>query len=451
MKLLKFGGRSVKDAEMITKVAKIVVKENCKQPIFVVVSAVSQATNKLENMCEYANAGTIRKVNTMISKFESQHKEILEGIVWKDMMDGVWKNLFKPHIDNLKQILKWTCLLKDVPDKYIAKIEYYWEIFSSLLVAESIKTQWVDAVQVLSKNLIRTSWWYLVADVNFDTTQSLCDKFVTWVWKNVIPVITWFWWWDNWGSVTLLWRWWSDYAATILWEMCKAKSIEIWTDVDGVYSSDPRIIKKTKVWEKLDYRICAELALAWAKVLHPKTISPAVRANIPIVVKNTFKPEYAGTTICKDSSLWVKWINLNKEQVLFHFTDNTMFWAVGYINSITNVFSSMNIAIDSCVTSEVSFTCSIKKSDMTAKLTRECSKLGSLEITENVAKISIVWEKIWYDSNLLKDIFDMFDYTLYGYKIYLVSKWPSFNNITLFVDEMKWEEILKKLHRKIFR
>lgn len=445
MKILKFWGTSMWSSVMINEVANIVLNSNKIEEVMVVVSAMSWITDKLIELTKSAQKKDFNKVKKIFSNIKNHHKNTLKEIVWNDNFEIKWNENFKNVFQQLELIAEWTSLIWEVSDKIKASILYFWEIFSSLLLIETLKLKWVDAFQILSKQYIKTDENYLDWIVDFIKTKNLIKKKIQLI-KNSIPVITWFAWSDSKNNTTLLSRWWSDYVATIFWFALWVSWVEIWTDVAWIFSSDPRIIKNPICFDKLDYRICAELALAWAKVLHPKTISPVIKQGIPIFVKSTMEPNKAWTKICNHKSEWIKWINLCNENILFHFTDNTMFWEIWYINNITKKFGDYGIPIDSVATSEVSFTCSIKKKDFSKKIIKNFKWVWNFEVIENLSKISIVWEKIWFNCCLLKDVFN----TLNWYKIYLISKWASFNNITLFVEEKYSKEILKLLHDKLF-
>lgn len=447
MKIIKFGGTSMGDAKVIQKAAKISVDLSHKDKLIVVVSAMSGVTDMLIKVCEEAKLWKFKTVKGIIQILKDRHYVALESIVWKHEVGNIWQNSLEHEFQRLEIMSEWICLLKDVSDRNRAMIVYFGEVFSSLLMVEAIKKNWRDSMQIMSKNIIRTNTKYLDADVDFSKTKSLCNNvFKNIDMKKVIPVVTGFAWWDEKKDVNLLGRGWSDYVATILWWALKVDWVDIWTDVNGIFSADPRIIKESVVWPELDYSICAELALAGAKVLHPKTLLPAMINHIPVYVKNTFNPKYHWTKISTIKSTWLKWINLNNNQVLILFVDNEMFWAVGYINKVTDLFMQEKIPIDSLVTSEVSISLSIEKLDLTKRFLQILKKNHSVKIIDNVSKISLVWEDIWKDGRLLAQVFEV----LKDYKIHFVGHSSSGKNITLFVDKDKSSEILKKLHKKLF-
>lgn len=445
MKVLKFGGTSLKDGKRILNSASIISEAYKKWKVIVVLSAMSQVTNKLITLYETASKWHGKKADEIIDDIEKIHYKALKLIMMCDLSEKIWVSVFSPHFIRLRELIKWISLIGDIADKHKAKILYYWETLSTFLMVEALKIQWIEAEQVYSKNIIRTDTEYMNASVDFKKTWFMCKMFFKKM-KNVVPVVTGFAWWDHNKHVALLDRGGSDYVATIIWSALKVDCIEIWTDVDWIYSSDPRIIENTIVWEKLDFRICAELALAGAKVLHPKTISPAVQTSTPVFVKNTLNPGGKWTEICHHKSKWMKGVNLNNNQLLVHFTDPTMYWATWYISKITWLFSNNDIAIDSLATSEVSLTCSINKKMFTTNLLNKCKQISEVSVLKNVSKISLVWEEIWQTSCFANEVFD----TLKWFTVHLISKWASNNNITLFVDEKDWEKITKLLHKRFF-
>lgn len=441
MKILKFGGTSMGSSENIIQVANILIKTSKKHPVIAVVSAMSQTTNMLEKLTKTKDKNKIKEI---IKEIENKHYHTLKNIVWREVIENSWEKNFKNIFEELEKLLK--SFYWNINNQNIANVMFFGERLSSVILREATIFFNKDSININSNEIIKTDSNYLNASVNFQETEKICKKRI----KNIdlgktIPIITGFAGSDEINNTTLLWRWWSDYVATILWWATNADSIEIRTDVDWIHSADPRKIKNTKIREKLDYRICIELALAWAKVLHPKTIAPAMQKNITVKIKNTFKPKINWTEISSFKDDWIKWINMNNEQILIHFTDTKMFGAIWYINKITNIFLKYNIVIDSFATSEVSFTCSVCKKNISDNLLIDLKEASHVKIIDNVSKISIVWENMWKEKILQKTFI-----LLENEEIFLVSKWASSKNITLFVNKDKGDKILVKLHEAFF-
>jgi len=261
--------------------------------------------------------------------------------------------------------------------------------------------------------------------------------------SDEIPVITWFWWWDLDWNIYLFDRWWSDYVATIVWSLFYAKSVEIWTDVDWVMSADPKIVSNPIIWDELDYSVSAEFALTWAKILHPKTISPVQEKWIPIYIRNTFNPDFKWTKICKVKDLnWIKWINVDNKQILITFIDNSMLCWVWYIYDVAKIFKNNHISIDTIATSETSFTVSIKERNLSDAFLEQLNYLKenfSINFNNDVTKISIVWDNI-NNYSILSELTE----------IKLISQSEFNKTLTIFVKKVDKDMILNKLHKAIF-
>lgn len=445
MKVLKFGWTSLGSLEMIQKTAQIVteIKNNSKEDVVVVVSAMSTVTNTLIELCESAQKWDIITVMKWIDELRKKHEEVVKWIC-SDNMCKEHCNYIKSNLNTLHDIFKWVTLLWNISSKDKAKILYFWEILSSILLSLSINKLGYNSKFYKSADIIMCEWKFMNSDYNKDLSVKKAQDFLkNHNTKKEIPVITWFWWWDENWNIYLFDRWWSDYVATIIWNIFNANSVEIWTDVDWVMSADPRIIKNPIIWDELDYSVSAEFALTWAKVLHPKTISPAQEKNIPVYIKNTFNPKAQWTKICKSTKLsWIKWINIDNNQVLITFIDNSMLWCVWYLYSAIKIIRDNSVSIDSVATSETSFTLSIKESDLSTKLKDELYKLDDkfiVTIDVNVTKISIVWDNI-NDYKVLSTLDD----------IKLISKWEFNKTLTIFINKVEKNIILTKLHKSIF-
>ncbi len=445
MKILKFGWTSLGSLEMIQKTAQIIIetKNNSKEDVVVVVSAMSTVTNTLISLCESAQKGDINTVMDWIDKLRKKHEDVVKWICSNNICEKHFNNI-KDNLDILQNIFKWVTLLWDLSSKDRAKILYFWEILSSILLSLAINKSGYNSNFYKSADIIMCEWEFMNSEYKKDLSKEKAIIFL----KNQniqeeIPVITWFWWWDDNWNIYLFDRWWSDFVATIIWNIFDATSVEIWTDVDWVMSADPRIIKNPIIWDELDYSVCAEFALTWAKVLHPKTISPAQEKNIPVYIKNTFNPKAQWTKICKSTKLsWIKWINIDNNQILITFIDNSMLWWVWYLYGAIKIIRDNLVSIDSVATSETSFTISLKESDFTTKIKNELYKLdnkSSITIDNNVTKISIVWDNI-NDYKVLSTLDD----------IKLISKWEFNKTLTIFINKVEKDIILTKLHKNIF-
>ncbi|MDD5769931.1 MAG: aspartate kinase [Candidatus Gracilibacteria bacterium] len=446
MKILKFGGTSLGSLEMIQKTANIVVnsKNNSGEGVIVVVSAMSHITNTLIDLCELARLGKVQEVLDGIEKIKQKHQEVAYAIGCEKEICSMHINIINNNLDKLHDILKGVSLLGNLMTKDKAKILYFGEILSSILLSLAINKLGVESNFYKSADLIVCLGDFMNAEYDSELSLFKTSEFL----KNVnllkqIPVITGFGGGDESGNICLFDRGGSDYVATILGNLFDANIVEIWTDVDGVMSADPRVVKNPIIWDELDYSVSAEFALAGAKVLHPKTISPAIKKNIPVYIKNTFNPTAKGTKICRLNQLeGIKGINIDNSQVLITFVDNAMIGGVGYLYIVMELLKNLKISIDAVATSETSFTISIKQKDFSDSLVLELENLKNrftIKIDEDVTKISIVGDNIN-------------DYSIFSEldNIKLITKGNFNKTLTIFIGKVEKEVILNKLHNKIF-
>lgn len=442
MKVLKFWGTSVWSSEMIKKTAQIVVNTKNNDNVVVIVSAMTKVTNTLIDLCEQIILWDQTKVSEIYYSLYIKHIDTILDI--NPDKNSIFYKKLENELINLNNIIKWLIILKEVSDQNKAKILYYWEILSSIIVSSAINSLWVKSNNYLSRDLIMCDWSYLISECDYDKSEKVINQWLSE--KNLdneIPVITWFGWWDENNDTYLFDRWWSDYVWSLIWRFLKAEAIEIWTDVDWIMSADPRIVEKPILWEELNYWVCAEFALVWAKVLHPKTISPAQEKFIPVYIKNTFNPDFKWTKICNKTDKWIKWINIDNEQILLNFVDPTMIWWYWYVYQVVKILNDAKISLDALATTETSFSISLKSKLFTSELKEKLINFNEnfkVNIYENVTKISIVWDTI-DNYNILWKLDE---------EIIMVTSWAYWKSLTIFIFNDNKSELLKKLHKNIF-
>lgn len=295
MKVLKFGGTSVKNATNIQKVATILKTQfEGKGPYTVVVSALGGVTDELISMSSLAAKGNEEYIS-IFNQFRKRHlataKELLTSVNYK----AIAPDLIANH-DQLENLLNGIFLVRECSPRTADYVLSFGERNSAFIIAKAfnqlgIKSQYLDA-----RKIITTDKSFQNASVNFKETDKKVKKYYK-ANPDVLHVVTGFIAADVGGLTTTLGRGGSDYTAAILASALKAKRLEIWTDVDGVLTTDPRKVSKTFTVPKLSYREAMELSHFGAKVIYPPTIQPALSKNIPIYIKNTFNPEFAGTEI----------------------------------------------------------------------------------------------------------------------------------------------------------
>lgn len=300
MKVLKFGGSSVGSIENIHRIINIVRAEKAQdKEVVLVCSAFNKVTDQLINAGKLAEKKDNNTYLEIFQNFKDRHQTTIENIIEdtaikKEMMDEFFESM-----DRVEDILKGVHLLGELSDKTLAQLVSYGERFSCFIVAGALRNACLNGIYVNATQLVRTDSNYLSAKVNFEkTNKNIADFFEA---VHGVAVVTGFIGTDELGNVTTLGRGGSDYTAAIFAAALKASAIEIWTDVDGVLTADPRRVEQAFTIPTLSYKEAMELSHFGAKVIYPPSIQPAYIKNIPLIIKNTFNPEHPGTYISKDS------------------------------------------------------------------------------------------------------------------------------------------------------
>jgi aspartokinase/homoserine dehydrogenase 1 len=293
MKVLKFGGTSVGSVNGILSVKKIVEAEN--EPVIVVVSALSGITDQLYKVAKLASEGD----ESYLEEYEqmvARHMEVIDGVIDTDKREAVLQ-LVQAQFSDLNNIFRGIFLIKDISIKITDTIVSYGEVISSIIVSHAIS----NALHFDSRTFIKTENQFDKHIIDFDKTNALIREKFAYI--HPISVCGGFISTDcNTNFITNLGRGGSDYTAAIIAAALHASMLEIWTDVDGFMTADPRIINNAYVIEKLSFIEAMELCNFGAKVIYPPTIFPVFHKNIPVKIKNTFNPDAEGTYISREKT-----------------------------------------------------------------------------------------------------------------------------------------------------
>jgi len=268
---------------------------------------------------------------------------------------------------------------------------------------------------------------------------------------SLIPVITGFIGKAEKGEITTLGRGGSDYTASIFGAAAGAEEIQIWTDVDGVMSADPKIVPGAKTIEKISFDEASELAYFGARVLHPKTLLPAINKNIPVKVLNTFNPQHQGTTITKKSKhddQIVKAIACKKNITLINIKSSRMLGAYGFLARIFSIFAKYGKSVDAIATSEVAISLTIDDNEDVDKIVDELNDISSTTLATNKAIICVVGDRMEYEPGIAGRIFSTLGKE--AINIEMISQGASQINLTFIVDGKDAEKSVNILHNEFF-
>ncbi len=443
LNVLKFGGTSVKDATAIRMLTDILSQREGK--LLVVVSAVAKITNTLIEIIDSLESKNISKAKELVLYINQKHKSIS-----KDLGIGTQTNSFiEAQCNNLEKYIEATDILGEISPKTKDMILSSGELLSSYILNEYMQNLKMKSVRVSPTLLIKTDSSFTKAEVNHDMTLEACKlNILSNLDEHNIVVTGGFVGSDAKGKTTTLGRGGSDYSAAIIASALKANALEIWTDVDGVMTSDPRIVKNACLVKRLTYREAAELAYFGAKVLHPKTIAPAVEQNIPVYVKNTFRPEKEGTMILSkgSGSDFIKVIAFRKGITLINIDSNRMLGAVGFLSEVFDVFKQHKTSVDLITTSEVSISLTIDDNSKLKDIIKDLSVFSDVEISENKAIISVIGEGLRRTAGIAAKFFS----SLENINVRMISLGASEVNLSIVVDEENLIEAVERLHKQFF-
>ncbi len=330
MKILKFGGKSLSNGLGIQNSLSIITKES-NHPIMVVVSARGKATDELENLLELAASGL-------------SYQEALRQFI-QYQSDVCSKISLQNELEALRQILNAVGLLGEYSTSVKDRVLAFGELISAQTVVHLLRQKGLNAVFVDARELIKTT-----GDEPFKVLHQKSETRVKELFKKLpigaIPVVTGFIASNLQGVTTTLGRNGSNYTATLLAQYCNAAEVQNWTDIDGIYTADPALVKSAKRISSLTYREANELANFGANILHAKTIFPLIEKKIPIRILNTFKPELPGTTVNDlGAGKGIKAVSLIKDVSLVSIEGRGLMGKVGIDARIFSALSRKSISV----------------------------------------------------------------------------------------------------------
>ena len=455
MKVLKFGGSSVGSSDGAENIKKIIKGQNV--PLVVVVSALKTVTNNLIKVTELASEGNEdykTVLNTIIETHHCHIDKIIEDISRRDELKNRLGNLF----DELAGILRGVFLLRDVTQKTADAIVSYGERCSSLIMQNFIEgSELFD-----SRNFIFTEGKGVSVAVDFrSTNKSILDLFQNLRGVAIVPgfiasdVHT--------GVTTTLGRGGSDYTAAIIAAALDAEVLEIWTDVDGFMTADPRIIPSAYTIEHLTYSEATELCNFGAKVIYPPTIFPVFAKKIPLYVRNTFKPDFKGSVIINDVDdecpSGIKGLTSIEETSIVNVSGMSMVGVIGINRRIFSILADNGISIFMVAqtSSETGTTlCMTPQDALKAKevLSTELSKeietgaLNPIEIIDGLSTIAVVGETMKHKSGIAGRLFSVLGRN--GVNVVTSAQGAQEMNISLVVERHQLCKALSVIHDSFF-
>ena len=460
MKVLKFGGSSVRNAENINKVIDILQsKLEAGEQFTVVCSAMGGITDLLITMSELAAKGKdeyIAYYHKFRDRHESTAKELLGDEHYLRIADQLDQNY-----SVLKDLLKGIYLVREASTRTMDYVLSFGERNSNFLIAEAIQKRGIDATYLDARRIIVTNKSFGSAKVDFETTnQKIKDHFST---ADGLQVVTGFIAADKGGLTTTLGRGGSDYTAAILASALQAMDLEIWTDVDGVLTSDPRKVKKAFTVDRLSYAEAMEMSHFGAKVIYPPTIQPAMSKGIPIYIKNTFNPSHPGTKIHQESDenfrSPIKGISALTDIALMNLEGSGMMGTPGISARLFSTLAKadINVILITQASSEhsISFAISNKDAKKAKALIEEefrkeidAKNIAPIDIDKDQVIIAVIGEKMKSVPGIAGKLFNSLGKN--GINVAAIAQGSSELNISFVIDREDQSKAMNLIHDSFF-
>ncbi len=462
MKVMKFGGTSVGSVESILNVKKIV--ESCDEPVIVVVSALGGITDKLIATAQLALAGDASYLDSY-SEMVARHHRMVDAIIPDAEVQVKLLKRVDSLLDDLKSIYQGVYLIRDLSEKTHNAIVSYGERISSQIVAALIKgATWHNALDFIRTER-KQQKNFLVTDQTYNAVRSEFREFMreTKQGRRPIALVPGFISTDiNTGEVTNLGRGGSDYTASIIAAALEASVLEIWTDVDGFMTADPRVINTAYTIDRLSYVEAMELCNFGAKVVYPPTIYPVCIKNIPILIKNTFHPEAAGTIITQESgdeSRAIKGISSINDTSLITVAGLSMVGVIGVNQRIFTALAREGISVFmvSQASSENNTSIGVRNEDAEKAcevLNEEFQKeiemgaMFEMSVEKNLATVAVVGENMKHTPGIAGKLFGTLGRN--GISVIACAQGASETNISFVVESRFLRKSLNVIHDSFF-
>lgn len=446
LSVAKFGGTSVANFDAMTACAKIVMADSNTR--VVVLSASAGVTNYL---VELANGCDLERRNEIIEAVRTIQFNIINQLKQPEAVIPEINCLLE-HIEALSESASLATSLA-LTDELICHGEMMsTRIFTQLLNEQNFPAVWVDV-----RDVVATNSQFGKAAPNDEKTQAQADQVLKPLIADGKIVITQgFIGRDDEGKTTTLGRGGSDYSAALLAEVLNANDVLIWTDVPGIYTTDPRVVPQAQRIETISFNEAAEMATFGAKVLHPATLLPAVRSNIPVFVGSSKAPEQGGTWVTRDPQPrpTFRALALRRNQILLTLSSLSMLHAQGFLANVFNILAKHKVSVDVITTSEVSVAITLDKTGsassgadiLSDELLSELREYCKVSVETDLALVAIIGNSLHTQAGIAKQLFA----TLSPYNVRLIGYGASTNNVCTLVKNEEADAIIRDLHAALF-
>jgi aspartate kinase len=451
MIVMKFGGTSVQDAAAINRAAEIVSGRIDRAPV-VVVSAMARVTEALLRVAQAAKVRSVDAALLGINELRERHlttARVLLAQSHESPLDAVEREVQNQFLE-LDNLVRSVATLGELTARSQDAIVSFGERLSSAIVAEAFRSRGIPAELADSRSFIITDDCFSRATPDMgETTRRTRDALLPMISAARVPVVQGFIGSTADGVTTTIGRGGSDYSAALIGAALGAEAIEIWTDVDGLMTADPRVVPNARRIRVISFAEASELSYFGAKVLHPSTVLPAVEREISVHIYNTNNPACEGTLIVarpRPSRNLIKSIAFKRGVTIVNVTSTRMLLAYGFLRTIFEVFDRHQTSVDVVTTSEVSVSMTLDNTDRLEAIKRDLSGIGEVTIERGKAIVCVVGDNLKFTPGVAARLFR----AIQGTNVNMISQGASEINLTFVIDESEVDRVVCRLHDEFF-
>ncbi len=450
--VMKFGGTSVEDPAAIGRTAAIVAGRVAqgKSPI-VVVSAMAKVTDQLLRAAAAASEGDRTGALAISSRLRARHRDTASSLVNNAGDCAALLTTIDEKFDALDEVLRGLSVIRELTPRISDLIVSYGERLSSRIVTAAFRERAIDAAHVDAREVIVTDSEFQKAAPLDDLIEKRAqEKLLPLTRVGQVPVMGGFIASNEAGLTTTLGRGGSDYTGALVGGAVDAEAIEIWTDVDGILTADPRVCPEALRVKVISFEEAAELAYFGAKVLHPATILPAVKKNIPVYVLNSRNAACEGTriiSVAPHSQSPFKSIAVKKKLTIMDIVASRMLLSHGYMSKMFAVFDKHKCPVDMVSTSEVSVSLSVDSNASLPEIAADLRTLADVTYEGKKALVCLVGENIRGQNGIAAQVFGAIRHI----NVRMISQGASEINMSFMIDEDDADEAVRSLHAAFFQ
>ena len=433
-----------------SKILRTIVRKEIPRRPVVVVSACAGVTNQLLKTAALASKGKKDDALQNVAAIEGRHKNIAKELFDADTAKFLFKHI-AVFAEELAALVNGVVILGELTPRSLDTFASYGERMSSFIIHHYFEACKLRSFLVDARSFMVTDDQFTKALPLFDVVERKLREIVQPKIENNYIVLT-----QGFigstqsGITTTIGRGGSDYTAAIVGSLLDAEDIQIWTDVDGILTSDPSIVVNAKKIKVMSFNEAAELAYFGARVLHPETILPAVKKDIPVHVLNSRRPESTGTLIIArpriNSECVVKSIAYKEGITLISIVSTRMFLAHGFLEHVFDVFHKYETVVHTVATSEVSISATIDNVENLGLILQELKTFSTVSVSDRKAIVCVVGENLKNSPGVAAKVLG----SITDFNVNMISQGASEINISFVIDEEHVDEVVRRLHKDFF-